>query len=65
MMESMLNMMQQMMSDMMKPEEKDRTVALYDGTGALAAQAGFALRLLGYRNVVVLHGGFLESKKVH
>ncbi len=42
---------------------KGRPVVLYDGTGALAAQAGFALRLLGYRNVVILRGGFLEWKK--
>ena len=44
---------------------KDRPVVLYDGTGALAAQAGFALRLLGYQNVVILRGGFLEWKKKH
>jgi rhodanese-related sulfurtransferase len=44
---------------------KARPVVLYDSTGVLAAQAAFALRLLGYRNVVVLRGGILEWKKRH
>ncbi len=44
---------------------QERPVVLYDSTGALAAQAAFALRLLGHRNVVVLRGGILEWKKRH
>jgi rhodanese-related sulfurtransferase len=43
----------------------DHPVVLYDGTCALAAQAAFALRLLGYKNVLILRGGYLEWQKAN
>nr|CRH06955.1 putative Thiosulfate sulfurtransferase [Candidatus Magnetococcus massalia] len=41
----------------------DKPVVLYCGTGALAAQAGFALRVLGRTNVVILRGGYEDWVK--
>lgn len=37
---------------------KDKPVLIYCNTGSLSAQAGFALRLLGYENVLILQDGF-------
>jgi rhodanese-related sulfurtransferase len=41
---------------------KDKPVLIYCNTGTLSAQAGFALRLVGYENVRILQGGFAEWK---
>lgn len=41
---------------------KDKPVLLYCNTGSLSAQAGFALRVAGYENVLILQGGFAEWK---
>ncbi len=41
---------------------KDKTVLIYCNTGSLSAQAGFALRVVGYDNVRILQGGFEEWK---
>lgn len=41
---------------------KDKPVLLYCNTGSLSAQAGFALRVVGYENVRILQGGFAEWK---
>jgi rhodanese-related sulfurtransferase len=37
---------------------KNKLVALYCNTGSLSSQAGFALRVAGWDNVRVLHGGY-------
>lgn len=37
---------------------RDRTVVFYCNTGTLSAKAQFMMRLSGYENVKVLHGGF-------
>ena len=37
---------------------KDIPVVLYCNTGALSAKAQFILRLAGYENALVLHGGY-------
>jgi len=37
---------------------KNQAVLIYCDTGALSAQAGFALRVAGYDNVRILRGGF-------
>lgn len=37
---------------------KDKPVLIYCNTGSLSAQGGFALRLLGYENVLILQDGF-------
>lgn len=37
---------------------KDKLVVVYCNTGTLSAQAGLALRLLGWNNVRILQGGF-------
>ncbi|WP_041642705.1 rhodanese-like domain-containing protein [Magnetococcus marinus] len=42
----------------------DKPVLLYCGTGALSAQAGFALRALGYSNVVIMRGGYHDWQKL-
>ncbi|MEG3639651.1 rhodanese-like domain-containing protein [Magnetococcus sp. PR-3] len=42
----------------------DKPVVLYCGTGALSAQAGFALRVLGYSNVVIMRGGYRDWLKL-
>jgi rhodanese-related sulfurtransferase len=39
---------------------KDKMVLMYCNTGALSAQAGFALRMAGWDNVRILHGGMDE-----
>jgi rhodanese-related sulfurtransferase len=39
---------------------KDRMVLIYCNTGSLSAQAGLALRLIGYDNVKILQGGYQE-----
>jgi rhodanese-related sulfurtransferase len=39
---------------------KDKMVLIYCNTGSLSAQAGFALRVVGYENVKILQGGFKE-----
>jgi rhodanese-related sulfurtransferase len=39
---------------------RDRMVLLYCNTGSLSAQAGLALRLIGYDNVKILQGGYQE-----
>lgn len=36
----------------------DKPVLIYCNTGSLSAQAGFALRVLGYENVLILQDGF-------
>jgi rhodanese-related sulfurtransferase len=41
---------------------KDKMVLIYCNTGSLSAQAGLALRLVGYDNVKILQGGFEEWK---
>ena len=41
---------------------KDRPVLVYCNTGTLSSQAGLALRVLGWENVQILHGGFEEYK---
>ena len=42
---------------------RDRMVVMYCNSGSLSAQAVFALRLLGYDNVKVLHDGIEGWKK--
>ena len=37
---------------------KEKPVLIYCNTGSLSAQGGFALRLLGYENVLILQDGF-------
>ncbi len=37
-------------------------VLIYCNTGSLSAQAGFALRVAGFDNVLILQGGFEEWK---
>lgn len=37
---------------------RDKLVVVYCNTGTLSAQAGLALRLLGWNNVRILQGGF-------
>lgn len=39
---------------------KDKPVLIYCNAGTLSAQAGFALRLVGYENVRILQGGMSE-----
>ena len=41
---------------------KDKMVLIYCNTGSLSAQAGLALRRVGYDNVKILQGGFEEWK---
>ena len=41
---------------------KDKPVLIYCNTGSLSAQAGFALRVAGFDNVRILHGGYAEWK---
>jgi rhodanese-related sulfurtransferase len=41
---------------------QDRPVLVYCNTGTLSSQAGLALRVLGWENVQILHGGFDEYK---
>jgi rhodanese-related sulfurtransferase len=37
---------------------KNKLVVLYCNTGSLSSQAGFALRVAGWDNVRILHGGY-------
>lgn len=41
---------------------KNKPVLIYCNTGTLSAQAGFALRVSGWKNVRILQGGFFEWK---
>lgn len=41
---------------------KDKPVLVYCNTGTLSSQAGLALRVLGWENLQILHGGFEEYK---
>lgn len=41
---------------------KDKTILAYCNTGSFSAQAAMALRMAGYENVRLLHGGFNEWK---
>ena len=41
---------------------KDKTILAYCNTGAFSAQSAMALRMAGYENVRILHGGFSEWK---
>ena len=41
---------------------RDQPVLIYCNTGSLSAQAGFALRVAGWDNVLILQGGFEEWK---
>lgn len=36
---------------------KDKPILIYCNTGSLSAQAGFALRIAGYDNLMILQGG--------
>jgi rhodanese-related sulfurtransferase len=44
---------------------QNRKTVLFCNTGALSAQAGFGLRVLGYENVLILQGGFQDWKSHH
>jgi rhodanese-related sulfurtransferase len=39
---------------------KDKPILIYCNTGTLSAQAGFALRVVGYDNLRILQGGMSE-----
>lgn len=39
---------------------KDQMVLIYCNTGSLSAQAGFALRVIGWTNLRILQGGYQE-----
>ena len=41
---------------------KDKTIIAYCNTGSFSGQVAMALRLAGYENVRILHGGFAEWK---
>lgn len=41
---------------------RDQPVLIYCNTGSLSAQAGFALRVAGWENVLILQGGMEEWK---
>ncbi len=41
---------------------KDKTILAYCNTGSFAAQSAMALRMAGFENVRLLHGGFGEWK---
>ncbi len=41
---------------------KDKTILAYCNTGSFSAQSAMALRMAGYENVRILHGGFGEWK---
>lgn len=41
---------------------KDKTILAYCNTGSFSAQSAMALRIAGYENVRILHGGFGEWK---
>lgn len=39
---------------------KDKTIVLYCNTGSFSARSAMALRMAGFENVRILHGGFTE-----
>lgn len=39
---------------------KDKTIVVYCNTGSFSAQSAMALRMAGFENVRILHGGFTE-----
>lgn len=41
---------------------KDKTIVIYCNTGSFSAQSAMALRMAGFENVRILHGGFTEWK---
>lgn len=41
---------------------KDKTIVVYCNTGSFSAQSAMALRVAGFENVRILHGGFAEWK---
>ncbi|MDP2817945.1 MAG: rhodanese-like domain-containing protein [Polaromonas sp.] len=41
---------------------KDRTILAYCNTGSFSGQVAMALRMAGYENVRILHGGYAEWK---
>ena len=41
---------------------KDKTILAYCNTGSFSAQSAMAVRMAGYENVLILHGGFGEWK---
>lgn len=41
---------------------RDKTILAYCNTGSFSAQSAMALRMAGYENVRILHGGFAEWK---
>jgi len=41
---------------------KDKTLLVYCNTGSFSAQSAMALRMAGFENVRILHGGFAEWK---
>lgn len=41
---------------------KDKTILAYCNTGSFSGQVAMALRMAGYENVRILHGGFGEWK---
>ena len=41
---------------------KDKTILAYCNTGSFSGQVAMALRMAGYENVRILHGGFAEWK---
>jgi rhodanese-related sulfurtransferase len=41
---------------------KDKTILLYCNTGSFSAQSAMSLRMAGFENVRILHGGFSEWK---
>lgn len=41
---------------------KDKTILAYCNTGSFSGQVAMALRMAGYENVRILHGGYAEWK---
>lgn len=41
---------------------KDKTILVYCNTGSFSGQVAMALRMAGYENVRILHGGYAEWK---
>jgi rhodanese-related sulfurtransferase len=44
---------------------KDKPVLVYCNTGSLSAQAGFAMRVAGWENVLILQGGLAAWRAIH
>jgi rhodanese-related sulfurtransferase len=42
---------------------RDRTIIAYCNTGSFSAQVAMALRMAGFDNVLILHGGYDEWKR--